>query len=179
MSPRELSFEEVFQHMDDFDLCDVISCAVEERYGYDVLVDWPESVALTHRVVHFVWSVTGFLACEGVARFFNLRCSHSAYPTCFDILGLGALAEELRKALALFPASDLGDTDALVAHFGSWERIEELVDTTESKLYAESEGIQQALAKYTRDNKPEFESLLPEIRKQRSYDELVERLCHD
>lgn len=179
MSPHKLSFEEVFQHMDDFSLCDVISCAVEEHYGYDILVGWPESVPLTHRVVHFIWSVTGYLECEGLARFFNLRCRHAAYPICFDILGFSRLAKDLRKTLALFPSGDLGDTDALVAHFGSWERIEELVDATESRLYAESERIQLALAKYAREHKSEFESLLPEIRRQRAYNKLIRRLRLD
>ncbi len=173
MLPQDLSLAEICQQMDDYDLCNGISCAVEEHYGYDLLITWPESVCLAHRVVDYVWSTTGYLKCEGFARFFNLDCNHSAYPECFDIIGLSSLAVEIRKSLQLFPKSDLGDTDALISHFGSWERIEELVDATEDEIYAKSDAIKAALASYIRSHKTEFEPLLPEIRKRREYKKLI------
>jgi hypothetical protein len=176
MATHELPIDEIFQRMDDFSLCNVISGAVGARYGYDFLMTWPASVPLAHRVMHFAWLSTGFLECEGLARFFNLHCNHSAYPECFDILGLPSLATGLRNLLALFPKCDLGDTDALISHFGSWKRIEELVDSTESELYASSDSIQSVLASYARHHKTEFEPLLPEIRMQREYEKLTERM---
>jgi hypothetical protein len=178
MPSPELSLDEIFQHMTDFELCDGLTSAIEERYGYDLLMTWPSSVPLVQKVVHFVWSTTGFLECEGFARFFNLDCKHSAYPDCFDILGFSSFATNIRKTLALFPQCDLGNTDALIAHFGSWKRIEELVDATESELYSNSKAIEKALAKYARDHKSEFALLLPEIRKQRAYEKLIKRLKH-
>jgi hypothetical protein len=170
---RELSLDEIFERLGDSDLCNTVSGAVQERYGYDFLVMWPESVPLAHKLTDFVWSMTGFLENEGLARFFNSECNHEAYPECFDILGLSSLATQIRTSLKLFPKSDLGNTDALISHFGSWEKIEELVDSTESELYAKSDEIEVALANYIRNHKYEYETLLPEIRNERAYKKLA------
>ncbi|HEY5345004.1 MAG TPA: DUF4375 domain-containing protein [Verrucomicrobiae bacterium] len=173
MKPQDLSLDEICQRMSNFDLCNEISRVVEERYGYDLLITWPESVPLSHRLVDFVWNTTGYLENEGFARFFNLVCNHSAYPECFDIIGLSSLAADVRKSLKLFPKGDLGNTDALISHFGSWEQIEKLADATESELYSKSDDIEAALANYIRNHKHEFESFVPEIRKQRAYIKLI------
>jgi hypothetical protein len=100
---RELSLDEIFERLGDYDLCNAVSGAVQERYGYDFLVMWLESVPLTHKLTDFVWSMTGFLENEGFARFFNSECNHEAYPECFDILGLSSLATQIRTSLKLFP----------------------------------------------------------------------------
>ena len=162
---------EIFQRLDDFNLCDAISSAAEDHYGYEVLINWPQSVPIEHKLPHFVWSVTGFLECEGFARFFGLKCKHSVYPECFDVLGLPALATSVRKSLKFFPECDLGDSDLLVEHFGSWEQIRELVDAAESTFYSDSKTIETALGKYIRERQSKYRVLLPRIGETRSYRE--------
>lgn len=170
----DLSLDEVIQRMSDFDLCNAISCAVETQFGYDRLMTWPPDAPFSFRVVHFAWSTTGFIEGEGLARFFNLPCKHSAFPECLEALELPALADDIRALLKLFPECDLGQTDALISHFGSWERIEEIVDAAESRLYAESKNIQSRVAGFIRERKQEFEPLLPEIRRRKEYRKLLQ-----
>lgn len=174
MKPQD-SLDEVFQLADDFNLCNIISDVIEERYGYDPVMMWSDSIPYAQRLVEYTWSTTGFLECEGFARFFNLECNHSAYPECFDVLGLSSLASTIRESLKLFPKSDLGDTDALISHFGSWEQIEKIVDDAESELYSKSKEIEIALANYIRNHKSEFESLLPEIQTNHGYKKLIDK----
>lgn len=177
MEPRVQppTFDEIFADMKDFDLSNCISCAVEEHYGHDALMAWPAHIPIEHRIVHYIWSTTGYLECEGFARFFNLRCHHSAFPECFKLIALPEIAAEIRKTLNDFPKNALGDTETIIKHFGSWEKLEEAVDEAESKLYRASDSIQKAHAHYVREHKAAFETLLPEIRLQNSYLEFIRR----
>ena len=86
------NLDDIFSSLRDFDLADCISCVVEEKYGYEVLMQWPDSVPEVHRVVHFIWSNTGYAECEGYVMFMILDCHHAALPVAFRLVGLLDLA---------------------------------------------------------------------------------------
>jgi hypothetical protein len=157
------SFDQIFDTLPEFSVCDAVSGAIEDCYGYEHLMTWPEDVPVECRVVHYIWSTTGFLECEGYARFFNLQCEHGAYPTAMDAIGVADVAQSIRDALSLVPAACLGDTDCIIAHFGSWEALCEAIESHEKLLYQSSSRIEAALANYVRTHKDVFRPLLPHL----------------
>lgn len=165
----DLNFDQVLEAFDDFGLSDSVSCAIESTHGYDSLVQWSTTIPLPHRIVHMTWSTSGFLECEGFARFMNLECRHAAYADCFDAIGLPNIATTIRAAIESVPAECLGDTDRLVNHFGSWESLAETVEPAQKTLFASRDERVSSVASYIRENRTAFFDLFPAIQRQVSY----------
>ena len=121
----------IFESLGDFDLADGIACAIDDKYGYDVLMRWPVEIPEHHRVVHFIWLNTGFAECNGYVEFMMLDCRHTALPFSFRAVGLPDLADIVD--LMLDPVIDsgvLGSREALERHFGGWDPFSEWVNFT-------------------------------------------------
>jgi hypothetical protein len=169
-SDMEPTLETIFSSLSGFDLADGIACAAEDRYGYDELMQWPNTIPEQHRVVHFIWSNTGFAECNGYVEFLMLDCQHIALPASFRAVGLPDLANIVD--LMIEPALEsnaLGDQGALERHFGGWDPFSEWVNQFERTLFRASDRIHEAVAAYCHANQSSFASLLPELRGTRAY----------
>jgi hypothetical protein len=164
------TLDEIFERLTDFELADGIAYAAEIRYGYDRLMSWPDDIPLPQRVVHFIWSNTGFAACEGYVEFMMLACHHSALAFSFREVGLDDLADVVDRMLAPVPAAGvLGNGEALEKHFGGWDPFSAWVNQFEGTLFGASDRIHHAVALYCRSNKRFYEELLPELRTSSAY----------
>ena len=68
------------------------------------------------------------------------------------------------QMLAPIPESGvLGDEEALVQHFGDWERFADWVAQFETKLFGASKRIEHAAAEYCRAHSASFARLNPKI----------------
>lgn len=165
------TFDEVFDTFNDFSICNAVSGGVEDRYGYWHLMTWPAEVHTPFKVAHYIWSTTGFLECEGYARFFSLACDHNAFHIAMDLIGIKDVAQSIRNALSLVPQYCLGNKDKLIEHFGSWDKLREVVDSHEDLLYANSKRIEASLAAYVRSHKEALRELERYMRKQNDWKE--------
>jgi hypothetical protein len=163
------TFDEVFDTLDDFSICNAVSGGVEDRYGYWHLMTWPTDVPTPCKVTHYIWSTTGFLECEGYARFFTLVCDHDAFPSAMDAIGMTNVAQSIRHALSLVPQECLGNKDKIIEHFGSWDALRERVDSHEDLLFSSSKPIEVALAVYVRFHKEAFRELEPFLNQQNDW----------
>ena len=166
----EPPLDAIFAALSDFELADAIACAVEDKYGYLALMKWPHEVPECHKVVHFIWSNTGFAECNGYVEFMMLDCHHVALPASFRAVGLGDLADIIDLMIEpCVESGALGSREALEAHFGGWEPFSEWVSQFEGALFRASDRIHDTVAAYCRVHQSSFASILPEMRGTRAY----------
>ncbi len=157
--------DEILPRLKDFEVCNVVSRAVEDRYGSVPLRQWLDAIPLPHKVVNCAWSTTAFIECEGLARFLATQVKHRAYSDSLKILGLVDLAKCVKSLLDLCSPDLLGNPEVLTAQFGPGFKVAKVADAVERQLFLRSADVEAHLAKYIRARKSEFEALLPEIRK--------------
>ena len=166
----EPSLDAIFASLSDFDLADGITCAVEDKYGYADLMKFPDRIPESHRIVHFIWSNTGFAECNGYVEFMMLDCHHVALPAAFRFVGLDDLADIVDLMIdPVLASGSLGSQVALEAYFGGWDPFSEWVNQFERPLFRASDRIRAAVAAYCRNNQFSFTTILPELRGTRAY----------
>jgi hypothetical protein len=159
-----ISLEQIFSSLSDFDLANEIASAAEDKYGYDELMQWPENVPREHRVVHFIWSNTGFAETNGYVAFLMLDCHHIALPEALREVGLSDIADIVDLMIEpVIESGSLGDRNALERHFGSREQFIDWVEKFQGALFRASDRMTLAVANYCRSHQACFVSLLPEL----------------
>jgi hypothetical protein len=123
----------------DFDLCNALASAVEEKYGYPVYKS--DLVSVPERVVSVVWSLQGFAEGDGLAAL--LEAEADGLPSledAFQVIGMPEQAH-IVKRLRTNPPSDT-----------------ELPDM-ETRFFKLGKSTERQLAKYVRQRLGDFSHL--------------------
>lgn len=158
------SFHQLLNSLDDFRLSSCVSGAVDAKYGYEEVVMFSERIPLKHRVVGYVWLVTGGLQNGGYSRLYTVECNVDAFPVCLRAIGLNQLSEIVARSLDLVPADVRGVEGAVIEYFGSRDKFQNKIKSAEDSFFNESQSILDAHANYIRMNADSFEVLYPEIK---------------
>ena len=155
-----------------FDLCDAVCSAIEEAHGYDSIVSAATTdIPPSRRAIHFVWSLTGFLECNGFHYFWGLNCDHGFYSEAFSKIGMPEHAKNIRDSLSVIVDKGiLGDCDTVANWFGSEDAAHEASDRFETFLFAGHDQIEETLANYIRARLPDLSDLYSAITKKLAND---------
>lgn len=141
----------------DFRVCDAITSAIEEYYGYEVIIKKGASVPKDRLAIHYIYSMTAFLHTNGFDYFWGVSADHDFYAIAFEEIGEDILARLIRDSLSLIvDKTVLGDYDKVTDYFGSREKQSIAAEPFEEALYSRSEQIQSELSKYIRIRRYEF-----------------------
>lgn len=161
---RKLGLDEILDQMDDGPLGSSVSGAIDDTYGYDEVMAWSSEIPEAVRIAGFALSMTGHLSCEGPVRLLSADCKHTAYVKCLEVLGFSEIASDFSAMIGQVPEACLGDMDALIDHFGSWDCVESLFSSQQNARFASSVvAIESSTATYIRNNRREFLPILPAI----------------
>jgi hypothetical protein len=139
----------------DFELCDAIAGAVEEKYGYDHLTAPNHNAPLHERIPFLVWSGQGFSEAEGLARMLALPFDRNAWADAYETIGLPHIAESVRCLAARLP--DPCEECEHVAEYLSEVTAE--LDAAEKVLFAASNDVTRSLALFVRRQIERFAGL--------------------
>lgn len=168
--------DRIFAESADFDLCSALEVVMEMKYGHRSIVSWTQEIPEERKIIYYIEVIIGLIRCEGFERFWAENIRHECFAIALDKIGSRHEAEMIRKSLKIIaPKSLLGDPQALIDRFGSWEAVEHLAEGYETFMYDRMEGIRKKLAVYARRRRYSFVDLAESLSKQVSFSENLKR----
>jgi hypothetical protein len=158
-----MTIDSVFADANDFELCDAVTSAIEDRYGFYDLLERHPDIPTDRWAAHAVWGNTGFFECEGYSRFWGSETDQAGFAEAIRMIGFPILADILENAILAVPKNILGNHDAVETHVES-ERIRmELAEQLDSKLISERPDITGKPATFIRYRRASYADLIEQI----------------
>lgn len=136
----------------DFELCNAIASAVENKYGYESCESDSGKIPICERIPLILWSAQGFAEKEGLVRMLELAFDRPAWADCYDIIDLPHIAQPLRKLVCALPDvyEECPEAGKILSSKGmNWGAVESLI-------LENSKQVVEGLARFIRQHIQSF-----------------------
>lgn len=169
--------------LNDYELCSITLAAIEDKFGYDRIMDGKIAIPHELKVIFYVESCDGFARCNGFDSLLCMYCDHPFLEMAYREIGQKNQSEILGSILQAFPKKDRYPDYHLP--FIDWPSCEEYLsehpnfrrwieEFDERSFEISQEKVEQNLSRYIRIHRKLLEPLLDNFVAQDSF-KLVEQ----